>query len=321
MKKNMIGVDIGGTKCVVSYGIMINNNLKIIDKQRFATTTVRETIENILSGINNIMKKHDITSSNTESVGISCGGPLDSIKGIIMSPPNLPGWNKIPIVKTIEEKTGIKTAIQNDANACALAEWKFGAGKGTQNMVFLTFGTGMGSGLILNGKLYSGTNDNAGEIGHIRLSEFGPVGYGKAGSFEGFASGGGIAQLAKMKIREKLQMGESVEWCPEGKMESITTKLVAEAANRGDEFAKSIFDLSSSYLGKGLAMIIDILNPEMIVIGSIYTRNEKLIRPIMIKTIEKEALLLARNVCTIKPAKLGEQIGDYAALSVAANII
>ena len=321
MKKNMIGVDIGGTKCVVSYGIMINNNLKIIDKQRFATTTVRETIENILSGINNIMKKHDITSSNTESVGISCGGPLDSIKGIIMSPPNLPGWNKIPIVKTIEEKTGIKTAIQNDANACALAEWKFGAGKGTQNMVFLTFGTGMGSGLILNGKLYSGTNDNAGEIGHIRLSEFGPVGYGKAGSFEGFASGGGIAQPAKMKIREKLQMGESVEWCPEGKMESITTKLVAEAANRGDEFAKSIFDLSSSYLGKGLAMIIDILNPEMIVIGSIYTRNEKLIRPIMIKTIEKEALLLARNVCTIKPAKLGEQIGDYAALSVAANII
>ncbi|MBK5202726.1 MAG: ROK family protein [Prolixibacteraceae bacterium] len=321
MNKNMIGVDIGGTKCAVSYGIMINNNLKIIDKQRFATTTVRETIENILSGINKIMKKHDLTSSNTESVGISCGGPLDSIKGIIMSPPNLPGWNKIPIVKTIEEKTGIKTAIQNDANACALAEWKFGAGKGTQNMVFLTFGTGLGSGLILNGKLYSGTNDNAGEIGHIRLSEFGPVGYGKAGSFEGFVSGGGIAQLAKMKIREKLQMGESVEWCPEGKMESITTKEVAEAANLGDKFAKSIFDLSSSYLGKGLAMIIDILNPEMIVIGSIYTRNEKLIRPIMIKTIEKEALLLARNVCTIKPAELGEQIGDYAALSVAVNII
>lgn len=321
MNRNMIGIDIGGTKCVVSYGIIINNNLKIIDKHRITTTSVKETIENILSEIKKIMEKHNLSSSNTKSVGISCGGPLDSINGIIMSPPNLPGWNKIPIVKIIEKEIGIKTAIQNDANACALAEWKFGAGKGTQNMVFLTFGTGLGSGLILNGKLYSGTNDNAGEIGHIRLSEFGPVGYGKAGSFEGFVSGGGITQLAKIKIKEKLQMGESVEWCPEGKMESITTKIVAEAANRGDEFAKNIFDLSSSYLGKGLAIIIDILNPEMIIIGSIYTRNENLIRPIMIKTIEKEALSLARNVCMIKPAKLGEQIGDYAALSVAANII
>ena len=321
MNKNLIGIDIGGTKCVVSYGIRENDKLQIIDKQRFGTTNVKDTIENLLSGIKKIMKEHDLTNSNTEAVGISCGGPLDSSKGIVMSPPNLPGWNNIPIVKIVEEKTGIKTAIQNDANACALAEWKFGAGKGTQNMVFLTFGTGLGSGLILNGQLYSGTNDNAGEIGHIRLSEFGPVGYGKAGSFEGFASGGGIAQLAKMKIREKLQMGESVEWCPEGKIESITTKIVAEAANRGDKFAKNIFDLSSNYLGKGLALVIDILNPEMIVIGSIYARNEKLIRPVMIKAIEKEALLLARNVCNIKPAELGEQIGDYAALSVAANII
>jgi len=321
MKKNMIGIDIGGTKCVVSYGISENDKLQIIDKHRFATTTVKKTTDNILSEVKKIMKKHDLTSSNTEAAGISCGGPLDSRKGIVMSPPNLPGWNNIPIVKIVEEKTGIKTAIQNDANACALAEWKFGAGKGTQNMVFLTFGTGLGSGLILNGQLYSGTNDNAGEIGHLRLSEFGPVGYGKAGSFEGFASGGGIAQLAKMKIREKLQMGESVEWCPEEKLESITAKVVAEAANQGDKLAKNIFDLSSSYLGRGLALIIDILNPEMIVIGSIYARNEKIIRPVMIKAIEKEALLLARNVCNIKPAELGEQIGDYAALSVAANII
>ena len=103
--------------------------------------------------------------------------------------------------------------MQNDANAGAIAEWKYGAGKGYNNLIFLTFGTGMGAGLILNGKLYSGTTDLAGEVGHIRLAEMGPVGFGKAGSFEGFCSGGGIAQLAQIKVREKLQMGEKVSFC------------------------------------------------------------------------------------------------------------
>ena len=112
-----------------------------------------------------------------------------------MSPPNLPGWDNIDIVKQIKTHFGVPVHLQNDANACALAEWKFGAGRGTKNMVFLTFGTGLGAGLILDGKLYSGTNDNAAELGHIRLDRFGPVGFGKTGSFEGFCSGGGIAQL------------------------------------------------------------------------------------------------------------------------------
>lgn len=105
------------------------------------------------------------------------------------------------IVEFFEHQFSIPAAIQNDANACALAEWKFGAGRGTQNIIFLTFGTGLGAGLILDGKLYSGTNDNAGEVGHIRLDNFGPVGYGKAGSFEGFCSGSGIAQLARKVCR------------------------------------------------------------------------------------------------------------------------
>ena len=321
MKKNILGVDIGGTKCAVIYGQKEGDTLHLVEKVKFPTTSVDETIANICSEIEQMMGRHGLDSSNTGAIGISCGGPLDSKRGVVMSPPNLPGWNDIPIVRMLEERFGIRTGIHNDANACALAEWKFGAGVGTQNMVFLTFGTGLGAGLILDGKLYAGTNDNAGELGHIRLSEFGPVGYGKCGSFEGFASGGGIAQLARFKVSEKQQMGESVAWCPPGQLDSISAHTVALAAASGDPLALEIYRISATYLGRGLAMVIDLLNPEVIVIGSIYVRNRELMEPFVLQEIEREALSHARRVCSVRPAMLGEQIGDYAALSVAANLI
>lgn len=320
MMRNIIGVDIGGTKCAVTYGRCEGSDIEIADKVSFATTACPETIENLKSGIRQIMERNSLTSANTYSIGISCGGPLDSRTGVVMSPPNLPGWDNIPIVRILSEEFGVPAAIHNDANACALAEWTFGAGKGSCNMAFLTFGTGLGAGLILDGKLYSGTNDNAGELGHIRLSDFGPVGYGKSGSFEGFCSGGGIRQLAQSLVKERLQMGLSVSWCPDGNIENITARIVAEAAREGDVLAKEIYDISSRYLGIGLSVLIDIINPEVIVIGSIYTRNEDMMKPVMDSVIAREALPLASKVCKIVPAALGEAIGDYAALSVGANI-
>lgn len=321
MKTNIIGVDVGGTKCAVTYGQKEGFELHIREKIRFATTDVDETIANIVRAVDDVMRKNGLTAGNTAAIGVSCGGPLDSRTGVVMSPPNLPGWDNIPIVKLLGDRFGIRTGIHNDANACALAEWKFGAGIGARNMAFLTFGTGLGAGLILDGKLYAGTNDNAGELGHIRLSEFGPVGYGKCGSFEGFASGGGIAQLARFKVSEKQQMGESVAWCPPGQLDSISAHTVALAAASGDPLALEIYRISATYLGRGLAMVIDLLNPEVIVIGSIYVRNRELMEPFVLQEIEREALSHARRVCSVRPAKLGEQIGDYAALSVAANLI
>jgi glucokinase len=250
-------------------------------------------------------------------MGISCGGPLDSHKGVILSPPNLPGWDEIAIVDFFEGHYHVPVYLQNDANACALAEWRMGAGRGTQNMVFLTFGTGLGAGLILNGQLYAGTNSNAGELGHIRLGDYGPVGYGKSGSFEGFCSGGGIAQLARLMVMEKFQLGETVSWCSREQINEITAQQVAEAAFQGDELAKKIYQISATYLGKGLAIVIDLLNPDMIVIGSIYTRANQLMEKYVREVLEKEALSQAYAVCQIKPAVLEENIGDYAALSVA----
>ena len=320
MKTNLLGVDVGGTKCAVIYGVDTDGSIEIVDKVRFDTSDVRSTVSTILSELKALCARHSLDRSNTKGIGISCGGPLDSKTGVVMSPPNLPGWDNIPIVRLVEEATGIPAGLQNDANACALAEWKYGAGRGTRNMVFLTFGTGLGAGLVLDGKLYSGTNDNAGELGHIRLSEFGPVGYGKAGSVEGFASGGGIAQLAASAVKEKLMMGGKVSWCPDGDLGSITAKTVAEAAKAGDELAKEVYRTSATYLGKALAMVIDMLNPEVIAIGSIFVRAEELIRPFMQAAIDRDALPGAAAVCKVKPAELGEAIGDVAALSIAAAL-
>ena len=311
----MIGFDIGGTKCAVCIGEEIKGELLVKDKRVIPTDhsiSPYEMIDKMCSLAEEMTDKIDV-------IGISCGGPLDSKKGIIMSPPNLPGWDDIKIVEYLKEKYNTNVYLENDANACAVAEWKYGAGKGTENMIFMTFGTGLGAGLILDGKLYRGSNDMAGEAGHIRLNAFGPVGYGKAGSFEGFCSGGGIAQLGRMYAQEKLQMGKSVSYCNSiSELDSITAKTIAECAYKGEQDAIEIYETCGKMLGKGLSILIDILNPERIVLGSIFQRSESLLRPKMQEVLEKECLGYSLKACSVVPAELGDNIGDYAALAVAA---
>ena len=310
----MIGFDIGGTKCAVCVGKEVEGKLYIHDKRSIPT-------DHSISSYEMIERMCELAEEMTDDVdciGICCGGPLDSKKGIIQSPPNLPRWDDVKIVEYLENKYDCKAYLQNDANACAVAEWKYGAGQGCKNMIFLTFGTGLGAGLILDGKLYAGTSDMAGECGHMRLSSFGPVGYGKAGSFEGFCSGGGIAQLGQMMARESLQMGKPVSYCSDMKeLESISAKSIAECANMGHEDAKKVFEICGQKLGYGLSILIDILNPERIVLGSIFQRSEHLLREAMETVISKECLEAASAVCRVVPAQLQENIGDYAALAVA----
>jgi len=318
----IIGIDIGGTKCTVILGNVDSEGQPlVIGKKVIQTSDYPDPylmIGKMQQEIDYLLAFHQTEIKEVSSIGISCGGPLDSVKGIILSPPNLPGWDEIFIVDLFQKKYGIPAAIQNDANACALTEWLMGAGRGTSNMVFLTFGTGMGAGLILNGKLYSGTNDLGGEVGHIRLAKTGPIGFGKAGSFEGFCSGGGIAQLAKSKVSALLNNNETVSFCQSlDLINEIDTKIVATAALAGDPVAKEIIRISAEYLGQGLAILIDVLNPECIVIGSIYARNEMLFKPIIDSVLLMEAIPSALGVCRIVPAELGDSIGDFAALCVA----
>jgi glucokinase len=315
----LLGFDIGGTKCAVVIGKATGDGLDIIDKVVMPTVQPPyDMIEKLFVTAEELLAKHSLINDDLGGIGISCGGPLSSKKGLILSPPNLPGWDNIPMVKMTEERFGRPVLLQNDANACAVAEWKYGAGKGYENVIFLTFGTGMGAGLILNGRLYSGTSDFAGEVGHLRLSDMGPVGFGKAGSFEGWASGGGIAQLAQTKVREWLQVGRKVSFCDSlDDLPKLTAKIVAEAAHNGDELAIDIYNTCAEYLGRGLSLLIDILNPEVIIMGSIYGRAKSLMDTRMMQVIEREAYIGAYSVCKIVPAGLGENIGDMAALSLA----
>jgi glucokinase len=297
-----IGLDIGGTKCAVSTGKCGGGNIEILSREEFPTKglTWREVLEEFAARIGKIVSCSD---EPLEAIGISCGGPLDSKRGLVLSPPNLPGWDEVPVVEFFKDRFNVPVALQNDANACALAEYLYGSGRGVKNLVFMTFGTGLGAGIVIDGRLYSGTNDNAGEIGHIRLAPTGPVGYNKEGSAEGFCSGAGIARLAK--IRKGLD---------------LTTKEIFERVRAGDPDCTEVFRESAEKLATILAFTIDILNPEVIALGGVFMRNADLFMPVVRPILEREALPFALEACRIVPAGLGENIGDYAALAVAGGI-
>ncbi len=314
-----IGIDIGGTKCSVSLGETNNNEIVILNKEIIETGTKKPylVLVDLLRIMNKIIEKAEINISEIKSIGISCGGPLDSKNGIILSPPNLPGWNNIKAVSFFENATDIKTYLQNDANACAVAEWKYGAGRGCSNIIFLTFGTGLGAGLILNGQLYSGTNDNAGEIGHIRLTDHGPVGYNKIGSAEGWCSGGGIAQIGRMAVEKEQAAGNHPRLLETaGSTENITAKLIGDLAEKENDYlCLEIYRICGEKLGLVLSILTDILNPELIIIGGIYMRSAELLSKHITDVFQREVL----SPCPIVSAGLGEKVGDYAALSIAVS--
>ena len=213
--------------------------------------------------------------------------------------------------------------LENDANAGALAEARFGAGRGSVNMIFMTMGTGLGAGLILNGSLYRGVSNSAGEIGHVRLSRRGPMGYGKAGSVEGWASGGGMGQIARIYARGAARKGEStLLLSADGKVpQSITGVQVAAAATQGDRIAKAVVQTVAEHLGETMAILIDVLNPERIIVGGLALRfGESLLGPAR-EVVRREALGPSAQNCQIVKAELGERIGDLAALCIADSYI
>lgn len=288
------GLDIGGTKCAL---VMGGRDGSVKERRCVATADFGGDWQALME---DLIAPALADWPKPAAVGVSCGGPLSSERGRILSPPNLPGWDDVPITDWLSGRIGAPAFLQNDANACALAEWRQGAGRGCRSMVFLTFGTGMGAGLILDGRLYRGACDMAGEVGHMRLAEDGPVGYGKRGSFEGFCSGGGLRQLAMLELGRDLSARE-----------------LNELAEAGDEGARGVLRMSARKLGGALALLIDILNPERIVIGSVYARAERWFREDMLREIRREALDMSAQCCEIVPAALGDSIGDIAALSVA----
>lgn len=320
MKDHWLGLDVGGTKCAVLLA-RVNHGIQFIDKIRFDTLSERGfdyAYSRLCESMEEILARNGLGFDRVNAIGVSCGGPLDSRSGVVLCPPNLPGWVNIPLQRMLSEKYGVPAFIQNDANACALVEWKLGAGRGTQNMIFLTMGTGMGGGVIAEGQLLRGNTDMGGEIGHLRLTEDGPVGFGKAGSFEGYTSGGGIGRQARQLTREMVAAGNPPAWVRDGHAEAeITAKLMAEYAHAGDADAIEFWNHIGRMLGKGLALLVDSFNPETIVIGSIFVRCEDLLRPAMEEELKKEAIEFSLNGLKVVPAGTGEALGDLASIMVA----
>lgn len=306
-----LGLEIGGTKCSVWLGQREAGEMRLTGHRLFPTIAEPGACFRALAEAGDELLKE--YPGGLAAVGISCGSPLDAARGVVQTPPNLPLWQDVPIAQWAKEHWGAPAFLQNDADACALAEWQYGAGRGTRNMIFLTFGTGMGAGLILDGRLYSGTQGMGGEIGHIRLADQGPVGYGKRGSVEGFCSGGGVKQLAETYAREALQAGSAPPWAAG----EITAKSVAQAAMSGEPVARAVYAEVGRWLGRALAILVDLLNPQRIVIGSIFARSGGLMIPAMERELARECLPGSLAACQIVPCELGEDMGGYGCMAVA----
>jgi len=317
----LVGIDIGGTKTAV---VLSQEPPAVLAREEFATRPAKGpqlAISHIQKSIHDLLAAQGFEASSLLRLGVSCGGPLDRVHGIIQSPPNLPTWDNVPLKAMLEAEFKVECLIENDANAGAVAEHRFGAGRGCQNMVFLTMGTGLGAGIITDGRLYRGTNDLAGEIGHVRLTRRGPIGHNKAGSAEGWASGGGMAQLAAQSVAQAQRKGKKTlltEHARTGK--PLTARDVAAAARKGDAVALVILRTTGERLGEVLAILVDVLNPDRIVIGGLAMRLGDLLLEPARQAMRREALELPARTCQIVPAALGESIGDAAALAVAMGI-
>jgi glucokinase len=315
-----IGVDLGGTTTRVIIG---DARARTLGKVSFDTDHKggpAAVLARIADGVGLLCRERDIGPSEVAAVGVSCGGPLDSAAGVVLGPPNLPGWDEVPITAELSRLTGRPTWLENDANAGAVAEWKYGAGRGTRSMVFITAGTGFGAGLILGGRLYSGANDMAGEIGHVRLEAYGPWGYGKTGTVDALCGGAGMAQVAREMMDTARRAGRQSLLLMTRPGRPVTARDVGEAAVAGDGLALEVVRRVGDYWGQALAVLVDVVNPERVVIGSLAVRLGDLILGPAREALRREALPRGAAVCDVVPAELGERLGDVAALCVAMRL-
>lgn len=296
----VLALDIGGTKTTAAIGSVdgvVHSRVTVPTRAQEGFPAAWATIEEVAGRV--------ISSSRqgASAIAVSIGGPVDSATGTILGPPNLPGWDAIPLSDLLQERFGLPVHVEHDAKAGALAEHYFGIGRGIDNLVFLTVGTGIGAGAIVDGRLVRGHRDNFGEVGHWRLSETGPALYGKPGSWEGTASGAGVAAMATA--------ADPMTW-PSG----TGADAVFRAAREGDRTALDVVDAFADSLGRGIALIVDLLAPELVVLGSLGVRTADLVLARVQSVVGAESS--TRNLpCPVLPSGLGEDLGILAALAVA----
>ena len=268
-----------------------------------------------------VLNRQDLQQASISAIGVSCGGPLDTKTGVIYSPPNLPGWDALPLKAQLESEFQIPVTIENDANASALAEFRFGGGRGYGAVLYMTMSTGIGGGIVIDGQIYHGANDSAGEVGHQILLPDGPrCGCGKRGCLEALCSGPAIARRAQAAIQAQRAEGKASATTllnlAGGHIEDVKSEYVLAAAQTGDALALQLVDETAYYMGWGIANLVNILNPDIVLLGTIaIAAGDLLINPIR-KTVSEFAMTRPAEAVKIEPAQLGDALGDLAAIAL-----
>jgi glucokinase len=308
VNQTIIGLDIGGTKTAVVEG---STQVEILQREEISTEASRpfdETFPRIAALIKKTIEAARRSGREAMAISVSIGGPLKIAEGVMIDPPHLPGWHGARLKERLaREFPTLPVFIEHDGNAGALAEFHFGAGKEREDLhhlVFLTFGTGLGAGLIVNGQVLRGATETAGEVGHLRLAWEGPIGFGKAGSWEGLASGEGLVNLASRMFPGR--------WSSETPIREVVDAMLAD-----DPQALEVAAEAGKWMGRGMALLVDTLNPQIIALGSLAVAlGDRVLAPAR-RALAEEALPQAVAACEVVPAKLGNQVGDVAALMAA----
>ena len=307
-KDYVIGIDLGGTKI---YTAVVDLEGKIISEETVATNAAegeQAVLNRILGTVETALKNVDI--SNVKAIGIGSPGPLDVKNGIIVNSANLP-FKNFNIVQPLKEKYNLPTFLDNDANVATLGEFMFGAGKGTENMVFVTASTGIGGGAVLNGKLYRGNTANALEIGHMTVMVNGPrCGCGNAGCAEALGSGTAIMKRGREAVSSNANTTLK-------NYTEVTSKEVFEEAAKGDRVSKEIIDTALSYLGIAVANIVNIFDPEKVVVGGGVTNGGQIVFDKIQQEVDNRCLKAISENCVIEKAVLGGKAGVLGAAALA----
>ena len=317
MKRHVVGIDIGGTKLATVVADTAGNILNKVRKPTLAEKGPEYALQLLFDMVHGTIELAGLEHEAISAIGVSCGGPLDTKTGIVYSPPNLPGWDALPLKAQLESEFQIPVTIENDANASALAEYRFGGGRGYNAVLYMTMSTGIGGGIILDGQVYHGANDSAGEVGHqILLPDGPPCGCGKRGCLEALCSGPAIARRAQAAVQNEKASATALLDLAGGRIENVRSEHVLAAAPRDDGLALRLVEETAYYMGWGIANLVNILNPDIVLLGTIaIAAGDLLLNPIR-KTVSEFAMRRPAEAVKIAPAELGEALGDLAAVAL-----
>jgi len=270
----------------------------------------------MIDGCFTLLERSGLSLNNITAVGVGVPGPIDYKKGMLKHPPNLPGWRDVPLLDILEDKLRLPTFLENDANAAALSENLYGAGRGVDNFVYITISTGIGGGVVINGRLMRGEDDNAAELGHMTINFDGPrCGCGSWGCWEVYASGTALARFA----REGIASGRTTLISDLAEGYKVRAEHVFSAAKQGDEFARELIQKEGFYLGVGLANVVNAYNPGLIAMGGGVTCEWDMFYDEMIRVMKERALKANIEKLKVVKALFGAEAGMIGAAAVAFN--